>query len=156
MQRECFPPSAVESPAALQSLWHHAPETCLIAVDPEPAGYILAHPWADRALPPLQAELPGLPDPAPCLFVHDLAVLPARRGRGLAGLLVGALLDRARALGLHRGSLLAVQQSEPFWARYGFTTDRALTERFVDRVRSLYGLEFSFMTADWTAGPFRR
>lgn len=153
MQRACFPPSAIESSAVLQSLWHHAPETCLIAEDPDPAGYVLAHPWADDDLPPLQAELPGLPDPAPCLFVHDLAVIPSRRGSGLAGRLVETLLARARALGLRRGSLLAVQRSETFWARYGFVIDPAATARFADRVQALYGLDFSFMTADWRGDP---
>jgi GNAT superfamily N-acetyltransferase len=151
IQHACFPPSAVESPAVLQSLWHHAPDTCLVAETREPIGYLLAHPWTVDTLPPLHAVLDELPDPAPCLFVHDLAVTPSERGGGRAVQLVDAVLTRARQQGLRFGSLLAVQGSERFWARFGFVTDPDRTATFAPRVHALYGLDFSFMTARWVA-----
>lgn len=147
IQRESFPPQAIESSEVLQTISRHSPETCLLAESDVPLGYVLAHPWIPGDLPPIKASLPPLPADAPCLFFHDLAITPAARGTGLAHRLVEEVLAWARRRGLTQGSLVAVQNGRPFWARYGFEEDPVLTERFRDTVGQLYGLDFAFMTA---------
>jgi GNAT superfamily N-acetyltransferase len=149
IQRECFPPSAIESREVLQSLSQHSPGSCLIAETDSPLGYVLAHPWIPADLPPIKASLPPIPANASCLFFHDLAITPAARGTGLAHRLVEEVLAWARQRGLAEGSLVSVQESRRFWARYGFEEDPALTERFRETVGQLYGLDFAFMTARW-------
>ena len=149
IQRECFPPSAIESREVLQSIARHSPETCLLAEASEPLGYVLAHPWTPDDLPPLHANLPAIPADASSLFFHDLAVTPAARGAGLARRLVEELLATACRRGLTHGSLLSVQDSRQFWERYGFQERPDLTECFRETVGRLYRVEFVFMTARW-------
>lgn len=155
IQRECFPPSAIESRETLQSIARHSPGTCLFAETTAPVGYVLAHPWTADDLPPLQAPLTAIPAGASSLFIHDLAVAPAARGAGLARRLVDDLLDRARRLGLARGSLLSVQDSRRFWARYGFQERPDLTDRFRETVARLYQVEFVFMTSHFPGSLLR-
>lgn len=150
IQRESFPPGAIESGEVLRTISRHSPRTCLIAESGAPLGYVLAHPWIPDDLPPIKASLPPIPATASCLFFHDLAITPAARGTGLAHRLVEEVLVWARQQGIAEGSLVSVQESRRFWARYGFQEDPALTERFRDTVGRLYGLDFAFMTARWS------
>lgn len=154
IQRESFPPGAIESSEVLRTISQHSPGSCLIAEGPAsgsptvgPLGYVLAHPWIPADLPPIKASLPPIPATASSLFFHDLAITPAARGTGLAHRLVEEVLAWARRRRLAEGSLVSVQESRRFWARYGFAEDPALTERFRETVGQLYGLDFAFMTA---------
>ncbi len=153
IQRECFPPSAIESREVLQSIALHSPASCLVAETDIPLGYVLAHPWSRDDLPPIQAKLPGLPLGASSLFFHDLAVTPAARGSGLAHRMVEEVLRWAGQRGLTEGSLIAVQGSRLFWERYGFQERPELTERFRQTVNRNYGLDFAFMTTRFGAAP---
>jgi GNAT superfamily N-acetyltransferase len=54
------------------------------------------------------------------MYIHDLAVLRSHRGRGLARLLLTEVFRVAEELGLKRFGLVAVQNSEAFWQRWGF------------------------------------
>ena len=78
-------------------------------------GYAIAHPWAGKA-PPLAARLGALPDAPDHLFLHDVALRPEARGRGL----LPALLARLDALGLPETRLVAVRGTSALWARHGF------------------------------------
>ncbi len=49
-----------------------------------------------------------------------IAVVPGRRGSGLGGELLGALLDRARREGHHQISLSAEQAQTALYERHGF------------------------------------
>jgi GNAT superfamily N-acetyltransferase len=78
-------------------------------------GYAIAHPWAGEA-PALAARLGTLPEAPDHLFLHDVALRPAARGRGL----LPALLARLEALGLPEIRLVAVRGTRALWARHGF------------------------------------
>ena len=54
------------------------------------------------------------------LYLHDLAVLPALAGRGLGPALLAPLWASARAEGLRRTALVAVQGAQGWWARHGY------------------------------------
>ena len=82
------------------------------------AGYLLSHPWRALDPPPLNRRLGALPAAAGCYYLHDLALHPARRGRGDGGIIV-------RELGPVFGAwpsveLVAVGGSVGFWGRFGF------------------------------------
>ena len=53
-------------------------------------------------------------------YLHDLALLPKARGIGAAGDIVGIALAKATMAGFRTASLVAVNNSQPFWQRQGF------------------------------------
>ncbi len=91
------------------------------------AGYVISHPWRLAAPPALNVLLGGLPQPADCYYIHDLALLPAARGRGVARRVARALGVMAFSLGLPEVALVAVGDSRGFWERQGFVA-QALPE----------------------------
>ena len=94
---------------------------CFVAGAPV-GGYAIAHPWAGAA-PALGSVLETLPDAPSHLFLHDVALRPALRGRGLVAALVDALCGLAAARGLPEIRLTAVHGTAPRWARLGFAAD---------------------------------
>jgi ribosomal protein S18 acetylase RimI-like enzyme len=94
-------------------------------------GYVLSHPWRDRAAPALNSLLGALPASPATYYIHDLALLPEARGAGAGSAIVAALVARARAEKLPTMSLVAMHESEAFWRRHGFeiVEDAALAEK---------------------------
>jgi GNAT superfamily N-acetyltransferase len=60
---------------------------------------------------------PGVPQ---LLYVHDMSVLPAMAGQGVARQLLAQLLHSARARGVQQAALVSVQGSQAYWQRQGF------------------------------------
>ncbi|GGP24324.1 GNAT family N-acetyltransferase [Silvimonas amylolytica] len=83
-------------------------------------GYFFTHPWAGETPPPLGRALQQLPANQDTHFLHDLAVHPQARGRGVAPRLVEAALDWGRQRGLKFTRLVAVAGAAPFWRKWGF------------------------------------
>ena len=92
----------------------------LLEIGERPAGYVLSHPWKSGDLPALDTLLGTLPEAADTFYIHDLALLPLTRGVGAAGQIVAALSKHARVMGFPTMSLVAVNNSLPFWTRQGF------------------------------------
>ena len=63
----------------------------------------------------------ALPERCDALYIHDIALLPAARGRALAGAAVALLAAAARRRGLAAMTLTAVYGAEAVWARHGFS-----------------------------------
>lgn len=76
---------------------------------------------ANQRPPEWNRELPLLPAQSHTLYVHDLALGAVARGSGLASRLVGTVLQRARHARFTHAMLVAVQDSQRFWQRQGFT-----------------------------------
>lgn len=83
-------------------------------------GYALSHPWTLARPPKLDRLLGALPEPADCLFLHDVAVLPAARGRGAAGALLAHITAVAVTRRLSALALIAAYGSDRLWRRFGF------------------------------------
>lgn len=97
------------------------PAGCLVLEEAgEIAGYVLAHPWRRLAPPPLDTLLGALPADADCLYLHDVALAPAARGRGAAAAVLERLATLARESHLPGIALVAVCGTPPFWIRQGF------------------------------------
>jgi GNAT superfamily N-acetyltransferase len=92
----------------------------LLEIGDRPAGYVLSHPWRFGTAPALNMKLGALPPDADTYYLHDLAILPVARRIGAAAYIVGALEKHARARGLSSMSLVAVNNSRPFWEKHGF------------------------------------
>jgi GNAT superfamily N-acetyltransferase len=106
--------------------------------------YILSHPWPAAAPPPIGQALGPCP-PGDNWFVHDLAIAPDARGLGLGRALVARAADAARALGLARGDLVAVQGASSFWAGLGYAPPESLPPALAVKVAA-YGDDARYMT----------
>lgn len=113
-------PGLPERPEVFAEKLRLSPEGCRkFVLDGALAGYALSHPWGD-GVPPLDEFLGGLPAAPACLYIHDVALLPAARGRGAAASFTDYAAALARRLGLPRLALVSVYGTAPLWARCGF------------------------------------
>ena len=94
----------------------------LLEVGERPAGYVLSHPWRDTP-PALNTPLGELPADASTYYLHDLALLPVARRIGAASKIVEALIKHAIARGFPTMTLIAVNGSQSFWERHGFSVN---------------------------------
>ena len=108
---------------SLQAKLLAAPRTCRIADSSEgPVGYLIAVPIVYPHLPALNAptfELSADPD---TLYIHDLAIDGAGRGKGVAQALVRASINAAKHSGLSRACVVAIHNPQSFRERLGFET----------------------------------
>lgn len=124
LQADCYGPDYVEPAAAFASKLRETAgvQTCWGAFDA--AGVLLAYaislPVCADTMPGLHASDYRRPAAPTLLYLHDVAVGPQGRGRGLAQALLARIELRAQQLGLARMGLIAVQDSAPFWQRLGF------------------------------------
>lgn len=95
---------------------------CFMAEDGDGTllGYCIAHPGVVGDPPPLDTVLGGLPAGTDCLYIHDVALLPQARGKGLGAALMPQLVRVARTHGFARMALTAVSNSDGFWHGLGF------------------------------------
>lgn len=147
IQAESYPREVLESLEALQSHWHVSCDTCVVAeLEGQVVGYLLAHPWPQSTIPPLNKVYSVLPQSSDSLFIHDLALSPVARKSGFAKDLVRFVLQAGAQMQLTTASLIAVQGSEGFWRRFRFTVCDTLPDDFVAAVRSFYpASDFSYM-----------
>ena len=124
LQSDCYGPDYVEPAEAFASkLRETLPvQTCWGVFDEAGAllAYAISLPVCADTMPGLHASDYRRPAQPTMLYLHDVAVGPRGRGRGLAQRLLGRIEQRAQHLGLARMGLIAVQDSAPFWQRLGF------------------------------------
>lgn len=135
-----------ESRAVFAAKLASFPRGCRVLEAPSgPVGYGVFHPWRLGDVPALHA-LPFIPPDRPdCLFVHDVALLPAARGRGAARDLLGSVVAAARELGLRRLALVSVYGTAPLWGQLGFSVSPLTLDA---AKRAQYGDTARYMTAE--------
>ncbi|UXY13787.1 GNAT family N-acetyltransferase [Chitiniphilus purpureus] len=127
IQRECYPAAWQESRATFARKLALSPQSNWLAHEGDVAlGYLFTHPWHDRTPPALDTGLPALPQGADRHFLHDLAIHPQARGRGIAARLVEHALAWGAAQGLREARLVAVLGAERFWQGLGFAPLRTI------------------------------
>ncbi|MBP0622588.1 GNAT family N-acetyltransferase [Cupriavidus consociatus] len=148
VQATCYTEVLLESCDALASRLALSPTTCWVADDPHRPGalaaYLFTHAWPETSLPPLDGVLDDgwrqAPTPASLTwFVHDMAVAPAGRSRGLAPRLYAAAQAAAVAARLQHSRLIAVQSAAPWWRRLGYAPVAAETAARHARKLADYG-----------------
>ena len=112
------------------------PTGCFVLdTDNHLSGYCFSHPWLG-APPSLDAFLGALPAAPSRYFIHDVTLDENARGHGYTAALVRTLADIARDCGVPHMMLVAVNDADGFWTRFGFhAPDDA---RQID-VRTKYG-----------------
>lgn len=81
-------------------------------------GYALAYPIERHAPPALDTVLGRLAEGADALYLHDVALLNDRRGRGLAAPAIHRLLNLGERFAAT--ALVSVYGTQGLWRRYGF------------------------------------
>lgn len=111
-----YKPSFYESDESFLSKLRGNPKGCfVVAVRGKVVGYAVTFPYYQGEVFPLNHPY------APMVYgnvhyFHDVCVCPGYRGQGYAGMLVNKAWESSRLL----KALVAVNDSEEFWKRYGF------------------------------------
>ena len=122
VQREAYAPSLHEPASSFEEKLTLFPQGALGAFEGgRLVAYAVTLAWRGDSVVPLSKELGALPADPDTLFIHDVASSPAHRGKGAAKRLVERVFAIASEMNITKFSLVAVQGSEPFWARFGFS-----------------------------------
>ncbi len=122
VQNQCYRPELIESAESFLTKIAICSSTCVGAWEKEAlCGYLFAHPWKIGLPVQLDRRSNQMPEGVDGIYLHDLAVTPECRGRGVPRALLRPVLEYARCTGLLRFALVSVQGSEPFWERWGFS-----------------------------------
>ena len=81
--------------------------------------YLAAYRSVRGKVTPLHGDFDAVAQPD-TLYLHDMALLPACAGQGLARALLQPLWAQARAEGLQHSALVSVQGSQAYWERQGY------------------------------------
>ena len=139
IQDLCYPAEAREQVETLQCHWQVAPGFCFVASENEKVvAYLLAHPWQIRVQPPINRHYTNTGIVTNTIFIHDLALHPAIRGKGVGRVLVQQLFEVAAANGYQHFSLISVQGTVGFWAKYGFKIVTDLPENYFNNLEIHY------------------
>jgi ribosomal protein S18 acetylase RimI-like enzyme len=144
IQTACYSGDIPESRISLLAKFEGSPETCLVAeCEAQVLAYLIALPCLSTAPPSLHASTCVLPADPDCLYLHDLSVSPKLRGMGVAATLIRLFFELQQQANLPSACLVAVQDSVPFWRRFGFQVtqgDAILLEKLAS-----YGADARFM-----------
>lgn len=139
VQLACYGEGFVESGEVFARRLASAANCSLVL---ERAGVVCAYLAAYRSVQgkvtPLHGDFEAVPQPD-TLYLHDMAVLPACAGQGLAHALLQPMWDAARSRGLQHSALVSVQGSQSYWERQGYAVQpladavqRARLDRYGD------------------------
>jgi GNAT superfamily N-acetyltransferase len=90
-------------------------------------GYLFFHPWFSGRAKELNNKSFSLTGKEDCLYLHDLAVLPEARGKGITKTALDYFDSVAKQLGFSQQFLVAVQGSKEFWESNGFSTIKEIS-----------------------------
>lgn len=135
-------PSLPESESVFTERAELFPEGCLVLVENnEVRGYIISHPIRHRQPPALDSLLGQIAPDADQYYIHDLAILPQMRGKGLG--VVGMEKIFTVAGRYSTACLVSVYGTAAFWGRFGFVAC-AVDEAMVEKLRG-YGDDAVFL-----------
>lgn len=120
------------------------PHGCLVLqIEAALEGYLVAYPWRANSAPALNTLIEAIPSDAGVLYLHDLALTPAVRGRGWSKPAVRTVVDLAVAGGWATIALVAVNDAVDFWRGHGFEVKQ--TPDMAAKLAS-YGSDARYMT----------
>ena len=118
--RQIYYPLLWESDSAFQTKLDVFPKGCVVYLDEtEVKGYGFGHPWRTDHIVALDEHI-ELPENPTCYYIHDIAVDPQFRNKGIGRALVEHQIKIGKELKLHIFLLVSVLQSEKFWEKFGF------------------------------------
>lgn len=147
LQARCYHPSMLESEDAFRMRLEAAPDLSWVAeANGKIGAYLVAYRSRIGKLGALGAPFDIARDPD-SLYLHDLAVDPDCKGRGLGPSLVRRALEKASGEGLGYSSLVSVQASRNFWERQGYAIWTGLDARQTAHLRTYPGQAWYMVNA---------
>ena len=118
-------PNHWESPETLIARYHLCPKGFwMYYIDNNPRGYLMSHPGY-LGTPPKLNEYYLLDKGTPtCYHIHDAAIVESARGNHAVDKIWPTVLKLAKDY--THISLVAVDDTEPFWSRFGFVKDKKI------------------------------
>ena len=127
IQAGAYAVDLLEDDATLHARLCGFPDTAWVAEGPSGVcAYLVAYRSVLDKVSPLGGHFES-PENANCLYLHDLAIDARAAGQKLGSLLVAQALLAAQQQGLAYSALVAVQNSQAFWQRFGYQS-RTLAE----------------------------
>ena len=116
-----------------------SPANCSLVLDRggRMCAYLAAYRSVRGKVTPLHGDFEAVGEPD-TLYLHDMAVLPACAGQGLARALLQPLWAQAASQGLQHSALVSVQGSQAYWERHGYVMNLLSDPSQHDRLAS-YG-----------------
>ncbi len=126
IQRDCYGDGYNEDSRTFTRMIAAYPQGCLGAtVGGILAAYVFFHPYRENVVKPLDHAL-VLNGKEDCMYLHDIAVHHRHRGMGITRMLMERVDQETRRGGFEVQCLVAVQNSQEFWRKYGFKTARTI------------------------------
>ena len=121
IQNTCYEPLLQEQAPALLSKMALSPTTCYGVEDGsgELVAYGIAFPSDEEVSPELNT-VTTTASSVNTLYIHDIAVVPTMRSRGLGTLILERMIQDAVRLELQTMALTAVGGASDYWLRHGF------------------------------------
>ena len=116
-----YPANYYEGLASFNSKILGYPQGCFLArIDEAVVGYIISFPYVLNKVYPINEHYIRVDNPT-CLYIHDLCVSLTYRHQNIATSLVKRVLSSK----ITPQALVSVLNSESFWKRFGFITQRS-------------------------------
>ena len=112
--------SLYEDPEIFQERRSLSKGSYVLVVAEKVVGYLISHPYRKDTYPPLNTLIHEIPENADTWYIHDLAILPEFRGRGMVRLVLEEVKALALVQGIQEMSLVSVYGTEAFWTKMGF------------------------------------
>jgi ribosomal protein S18 acetylase RimI-like enzyme len=121
IQQHCYHSSFWERSDVFAEKIALFPSGCFVAfIDGLCGGYVFSHPWFQNHSVPLDSPIDSLPLASDYYYLHDCAVDPQARSRGIGEKLIKEVIKTAGNFGARNLQLVSVQQSQNYWSRFGF------------------------------------
>jgi GNAT superfamily N-acetyltransferase len=143
IQSMAYIPQYRESREIYKDKFDKFPDGCWIAeVDGQPNGYLLSHPCLLDNPPKLDMMIGYIPQNPDCYFIHDIAVNPFFKGKGIGRILCDKAKLLAKEYNLTNIALISVQNSHPFWEKMGFKRAIKLSAPITEKLKCYETDEF--------------
>ena len=142
IQSRVYSENLVESPESVISKFRVSSDTCFVHMTNEKINsYCLAYPYPKLTPPPLNNLLNEI-TLSKNIFLHDLSVTPEFAGNGIARKMLSKLFEICFSQNFNSITLMAVQNSETFWQKFGFKIIKS------KNISPTYGVDSKLMLCD--------
>lgn len=115
-------PDFFEEEAVFRDRFNACPEGCFVLDNgTEILGYGISHPWSQDSIPELNKVYGDWRGDSDVFYIHDVALLPKARSGGQASRVIAKMIAQASELHFPTMALVAVNGTQGFWQKQGFT-----------------------------------
>lgn len=151
LQKHCYQADFHEVASAFLSKITCADSLCWVAEEEgKLLAYLMSVPTKAGQVPCLNTENYQVPTDADILYLHDMAISPLARGRGIKHQFLDKVFAQAKQYHLGKAVLIAVQDSSPIWEKEGFEIIEARQLGLAETLSS-YGHQARLMMKTLTA-----